>query len=262
MSMEEGLAEGHAPILRIQRRRDHRLGLPSRGWQNAGICDIVSLASFRSEAKCSLPGINQPRLIDCSPTKVPYTLHIRSLFVKLLHALQSEGLESLSGASSIGEKVDHGEKLGQASRADGTEEVIGKGGAAVGCGDSCDGENLECSLGKVGCEVPAVETSLDFSVSSGNVDISAWTHHAMSDEVNSPAWVDGGYFLFKDFGAVDGAGGCGHTGDEDFCTVLLENLFDTTPVGDFEGSYGRAYGNAVEAKKAMAEYDGILGWFI
>lgn len=72
--------------------------------------------------------------------------------------------------------------------------------------------------------------------------------HAMTDEMDAPSRVYGGYFLFEDFGSVDGTAGCRDTGDEDFGAVFLEYFFYPAPMGNFQGGYGRANGDRIKAK--------------
>ena len=73
------------------------------------------------------------------------------------------------------------------------------------------------------------------------------------------AWIDLGYFLFKDRGSVDGATGCRDTGYEDLGTVGLKDFLDTTPVSYLHGCYGGTDGDGIETKKTMAEDDRVLG---
>lgn len=80
----------------------------------------------------------------------------------------------------------------------------------------------------------------------------------MTNEVHLPSRVDLGYGLLEDLGAVDGAACGGHTGDEDFVSVLLEDFLDSAPVGDFQRSDGGSDGYCVESEESVAEDDRIL----
>lgn len=62
------------------------------------------------------------------------------------------------------------------------------------------------------------------------------------------SWVYGGYFLFENFGSVNGTAGCGDPGDEDLGAVFLEDFFYPAPMGNFQGGYGWADGDRIEAK--------------
>ena len=66
--------------------------------------------------------------------------------------------------------------------------------------------------------------------------------------MNASSRVYGGYFLFEDFGSVDGTAGCGDTGDEDLDAVFFEDLFYAAPMGNFQGGYGGADDDRIEAE--------------
>ncbi|KAG6890737.1 hypothetical protein C0992_013120 [Termitomyces sp. T32_za158] len=161
------------------------------------------------------------------------------VLVELAHAVDGEGLERLAVAAAVGEEIEEGEDGGHACGADGGEKVVCKGGSAVRGGDGGDGEDVEFAVGEVGGEVAAVEAA-----------------HAVADEVDGAARVDLGDFCLEDFGAVDGAAGCGDAGDEDLGAVLLEDFGDAAPVGDLEGRDGGPDCDRVEAEEAVAKDDG------
>jgi hypothetical protein len=62
------------------------------------------------------------------------------------------------------------------------------------------------------------------------------------------SWVYGGYFLFEDFGSVDGTAGCRDTGDEDLGAIFLKDFLYPAPMGNFKGGYGGADGDRIETK--------------
>jgi hypothetical protein len=108
-----------------------------------------------------LPCIDQAWFVPCPPTEIPHARRIGRLLVEPGHIWERERLERRSGAAAIGEHVEEGEDGGEAGRAEGGQEVVGEGRAAVRGRDGCDGEDLEGEVFcQVGGEVSAVEATL------------------------------------------------------------------------------------------------------
>lgn len=84
------------------------------------------------------------------------------------------------------------------------------------------------------------------------------TEQAHTDEMDAPAGVGRRYLLLEDFCTVDGAAGGGHTSDEDFGAVCLEDLLDPAPVCDLHRCDGGANGDRVESEQAVTEHDRVF----
>lgn len=69
-----------------------------------------------------------------------------------------------------------------------------------------------------------------------------------TDEMDSSSGVYFFDLLFENFSTVERTARCGHASDEDFSADGFEDFLDTSPMCDFERSYGGADSDRVEAE--------------
>jgi hypothetical protein len=93
----------------------------------------------------SLPRVDQPRVVFCSPAEIPHPLYVGRIFIELFHRLPRQTLKCLAIAAAIREELKESEDGWEVCRSEG-KKVRRKGGSMVWCRDRCKTENAEIAV--------------------------------------------------------------------------------------------------------------------